>query len=688
MKNFRPNHKENVYTNNGFYSDKSQMSTLPETNNNFNPNHHISNLSNITTYVDHFKDPLYSENYVEKRESNKDNHKMPYLTKSPLPFFPGHSFNNPNKDEFAKHQVFDLNNNTCKEKRFDLPEHSSSIQKEIREVEESLKQFSTKGFTTTTNSFFNPTNTNIRQEMTHFNESYPRILPQWIKHNTDVLKFYGYFNEHVVETVCQNYRSRKMRINYYLSDDTIHIDEEKEENSGIPQGYFVKRHKLVQLIDKNDPMMKNKKKYVHWTDLNVGTNLDVYGKSIRIYDCDKFTSEFYQKKGVKLGPSEEFIPPKKIEDITNIQANDGSTPESRSIENFQNIADFKEYIEVKLKGGHPNRNLKQFLENDRKVLNFNILWYDDGDKEEKPYIMNYFLADNTIEIREIKVNNSGKDPFNYLLRKTKLLKKPKFAFCPGLLKKNNQVDYYTPKDLSLGNYINIYNRNCFIFDCDDFTKNWYKKNLGIDMEPIRMKKNPPQKIIHPIPPHNGYGSEEDSLLSVYYLSPIAKIRDMIKMFKQDKHIMRYLAKLVSPLHSDPERTFIVSVFNGDSTVQVYEIASKNSGRQSCTFMERQKCKNPYTDLYYTPKDFVKLKDVYLNKYIFRLTECDEYTKKYMIDNPEMFRDSDLEFVINRLRKGALQFKCMEDYAIEVIKTLDPSGNHYVDLKEIVACFKK
>jgi len=342
-----------------------------------------------------------------------------------------------------------------------------------------------------------------------------------------------------------------------------------------------------------------------------------------------------------------------------------------------------------LKGGHPNRNLKQFLENDRKVLNFNILWYDEKyDKEEKPYIMNFFLADNTVEIREIKVNNSGKDPFNYLLRKSKLLKKPKFAFCPGLLKKNNPVDYYTPKDLILGNYINIYNRNCFIFDCDDFTKNWYKKNLGIDMEPIRMKKNPPQKIIHPIPPHNGYGSEEDSLLSVYYLSPIAKIRDMIKMFKQDKHIMRYLAKLVSPLHSDPERNFIIFVFCRDDTIQVYEIGAKNSGRQSCTFMERQKVKNPYTNLYYTPKDFVKLKDVYLNKYILRLTESDEYTKKYMIDNSELFRDSDLEFVINRLRQGSLQFNCIDDYAIEVIKTLDPNGNHYVDAKEIIACFKK
>ena len=26
-----------------------------------------------------------------------------------------------------------------------------------------------------------------------------------------------------------------------------------------------------------------------------------------------------------------------------------------------------------------------------------------------------------------------------------------------------------------------------------------------------------QKVVHPIPPYNGYGSEEDSLLNVFYL---------------------------------------------------------------------------------------------------------------------------------------------------------------------------
>ena len=65
--------------------------------------------------------------------------------------------------------------------------------------------------------------------------------------------------------------------------------------------------------------------------------------------------------------------------------------------NKKNIAEIKEYIEVGLKGGHPNKTLKQFLENDRKVLNFDISWFDDKyDKEEKVYKMNYYLADGKV----------------------------------------------------------------------------------------------------------------------------------------------------------------------------------------------------------------------------------------------------------------------------------------------------
>lgn len=59
---------------------------------------------------------------------------------------------------------------------------------------------------------------------------------------------------------------------------------------------------------------------------------------------------------------------------------------------------------------------KQFLENDRKVLKFYVF-------SDIPYIMHYYLADDTLEIREINYSNSGRDPFPLMLRRQKLPKK-------------------------------------------------------------------------------------------------------------------------------------------------------------------------------------------------------------------------------------------------------------------------
>jgi len=227
-----------------------------------------------------------------------------------------------------------------------------------------------------------------------------------------------------------------------------------------------------------------------------------------------------------------------------------------------------------------------------------------------------------------------------------------------------------------------------ITDCDDFTKKWFKQNLGIDMQPIKVKRNPPQKIIHPIPPHTGIGSEEDSLLSVYFLKPKATLKDMEKMFKSDKHVLRFNAKLISSLPADSERKFIVSVFVRDDTIQIFESAEKNSGRISSKFMERQKHKNPYSNKYYAEKDFVVGNTIYINKYIFKLLECDEYTKKYMRDNPENFRDSDVNNVVERIRLSGLKYNSREEFVIDVLKTLDPSGNNFVSKEEILEGLKK
>ena len=125
-----------------------------------------------------------------------------------------------------------------------------------------------------------------------WNLNFPKRLPQWIKYDQHCLKFTGYFSEHVVESAYENYRIRKCNIYYYLDDDTMHIDEIREENSGITQGYFVKRQRCLKKGQKGV--------YITWKDFNLRKEIFLFGKKFRICQCDDFRQKYFDKVGVKL----------------------------------------------------------------------------------------------------------------------------------------------------------------------------------------------------------------------------------------------------------------------------------------------------------------------------------------------------------------------------------------------------
>jgi hypothetical protein len=270
----------------------------------------------------------------------------------------------------------------------------------------------------------------------------------------------------------------------------------------------------------------------------------------------------------------------------------------------------------------------------------------------------------------------------------KLPKKPQFTYCPGLLTK--QEIYYEPKDLLCGNYVYVYGRPCKIINCDDFTRKWYKENFNNDMTPIEIKTSSTQGIVHPIPQYNGFGSEEDSLYSVLYLEPKIKKKEFqyTEQFKRDKHILRFNAKLISPIPSDEERKFIVSFYVKDFSIQIYEIADRNSGRQSCKFLERKRMKNPSTGQYYEEKDMIIGNKLFLNKYTFRLLSCDEYTRKYMEDNAEIFIECDCSHIIEKIKAAGIRFSDINDYLIHLLKAIDPENKGYVTSDEVLGGLKK
>ena len=65
------------------------------------------------------------------------------------------------------------------------------------------------------------------------------MCKDFMGHNANVrvqvLRFYGYYQEHVVEDPRENARVRPVVFFFYLEDGTLQVSEPKVDNSGLPQ---------------------------------------------------------------------------------------------------------------------------------------------------------------------------------------------------------------------------------------------------------------------------------------------------------------------------------------------------------------------------------------------------------------------------------------------------------------------
>jgi hypothetical protein len=272
-----------------------------------------------------------------------------------------------------------------------------------------------------------------------------QFQPEWVKMDKQVLRFYGYFKESIVESKKEHARIRKLIIYYYLTDDTISIIEEKETNSGIPQGPFLRRGKVVNSDNTG---------FYSYKDLEVGRDISIYGKVIRLFDCDQYSREFYQGQGI-IQPDKQDTPLDSFH----------SDKLTKFVGKKDNL--MKDYLEHRLGGGRVAPQ-KQFLENDRKVLKFNAKY------DSLKYIIHYYLADDTVEIREVHYHNSGRDPFPLFLKRKKLPRK--FSITqPGEI---GDSDFYKDSDIEPFMTLWAFNRPFKILGCDEFTEHYYMEKFG------------------------------------------------------------------------------------------------------------------------------------------------------------------------------------------------------------------
>ncbi|XP_066451391.1 EF-hand domain-containing protein 1 [Eleutherodactylus coqui] len=439
------------------------------------------------------------------------------------------------------------------------------------------------------------------------------FIPVYVAFDKKVLRFDAYFKETVPISQDEHYRVRRVSVYYYLEDDTISVVEPPVGNSAIPQGTFIKR----QRHPKNDSG-----DHYHWKDLNVGINITLYGRTLRIVSCDKFTQDFLESEGLELNIPEE-IPPDPYTEFRREPDRTYITP-----------SDFDK--------------LKQYLTMDRKVLRFFSLW-DDSDSmfgETRPVIIHYYLVDDTVEVREVHERNDGRDPFPVLMKRQRLPKSMKdlrdtFPKCVLEISAREVTEWYSPRDFIVGHHVTILGRKFFLYDCDAYTKDFYKEKLGIqELKPADVKKPKEEEVKQEIPPYNGFGLLEDSLQNCLTLVPKPPKKDVIKMLENDHKVLRYAATLESMNPEDKGRRFILSYYLSDDTISIFEPQIRNSGIIGGKFLERSKIPKPDSSIdnpsYYGPADLTIGAVVEVFRYRFIIMDADLYVLNYITSHKHQF----------------------------------------------------
>lgn len=459
--------------------------------------------------------------------------------------------------------------------------------------------------------------------------------PAWLAFDRQVLRFYGHYQESVEETNGENYRIRYCTILFYLEDDTFQVNEKVTDNSGLNQGTLIRRHRVPKPAPNDD-------KFYTVEELNVGQEITLYGRTFLLTSCDDFTADFITKLGIRVGASLD-VPI------------DAHTTKLQDIQSQKHPLRPYEKVDT----------LRQFLEHDRQVLRFYCLWDDTssmfGDK--RYMVLHYFLADDELEVMEVLPANSGRDGTGMFYRKAKLAKDlaslsklpgaktPRTVlnvFSKGIAdnKSRNILDslrtggqdddYYTDSDLSIGTSIQLLGREILICDCDEFTKQHYQSKFGVtDFTPINVEEPAVPAPVRAPPPPTGYGTEDDSMVSVnrLVLQPPKKYPGSFLPSKAEDveggNVLRFFARLNSsdPLHVD--RRFIIGYYLVDDTVAIYEKQGRNSGMKGGKHLERGKYPVPDGSRNYGAHDFFKGAKLEFMSHSFTLIYADEYTIKFM-----------------------------------------------------------
>lgn len=221
-----------------------------------------------------------------------------------------------------------------------------------------------------------------------------------------------------------------------------------------------------------------------------------------------------------------------------------------------------------------------------------------------------------------------------------MLKENRMNVAPGMLEPDPLP--YMPEDFRVGEPFYLHNRKMVIYDCDDATRNFYHQFLGIDQREctLDVSEPPPTHVqLHP-PPHNGVGTEEDSLINCRMLAPKPPKQDLVRLMTLSGEVLRFECRMVNGMPEDEVRRFVIGFFPDTDKVAVWELQQRNSGCGAGKFREKAKLKNPDTGNYFQLHEFAVGNVVTIAGQPLHIIRADEHTLVYLEKQPQEFPYSD------------------------------------------------
>jgi Ca2+-binding EF-hand superfamily protein len=534
-----------------------------------------------------------------------------------------------------------------------------------------------------------PADTGLKREITNYAElaarapkaqAAPEIkMPKWMAEDKQVLRFMGYFKEAVTESNGESFRVRQVVFYYYLEDDTLQISEPKVENSGIPQGSFIKRHAIK---DADGNLVKPE-------DLLVGRNFTAYGRTFHIVDADDHTRTLLGKAGFNVRPAEPYPEdPYGTSRAAFMARETGADPTV-----YRGIVSnpTKAFVEAQLgNAAKNNRALGEFLEYDKKVLRFDAVWDDTRPHGKlRRFTLHFYLADGTLDICEKYEPNCGFDPIPKLMAKQKFLKRQTGSYLPpssGTMQDLKPEDFVQADDLFIGKVLDVNGRAVEILDADQFTRDFYASK-GTPLRPGISRERPAKPLARETepPPHTfGIGTEEDSAASWHSLHPKPPRRDLEKMQKFDQKKLSFVAKLVSSRADDRDRVFTINYFLGDDTISVFEPPIRNTGIIGGAFLRKGKYRNREGN-YFHWSELKVHNDVVLGGFTFHIADVDVATQTFLdTQGVRGFSSVNIKSIITKL---VLKLRRKSHTIQKTFRELDEDKNNYITVDEMTRFLK-